>query len=133
MAKKAFKGFNKDLTCRGFQYEEGKEFETERAECCEEGFHACEYPLDCFGYYNPAQSVFHEVELDGDIDERGDGDTKLCATKIKIGARLTIAGLVKAAIDFTMSRVNKEAGSNERHGYASATGDYGASSATGDY
>ena len=132
MAKKAFKGFNKDLTCRGFQYEEGKEFETERAECCEEGFHACEYPLDCFGYYNPAQSVFHEVELDGDIDERGDGDTKLCATKIKIGARLTIAGLVKAAIDFTMSRVNKEAGSNERHGYASATGDYGASSATGN-
>lgn len=131
MAKKAFKGFNKDLTCRGFQYEEGKEFETERAECCEEGFHACEYPLDCFGYYNPAQSVFHEVELDGDIDERGDGDTKLCATKIKIGARLTIAGLVKAAIDFTMSRVNKEAGSNERHGYASATGNYGASSATG--
>ena len=133
MAKKAFKGFNKDLTCRGFQYEEGKEFETERAECCEEGFHACEYPLDCFGYYNPAQSVFHEVELDGDIDERGDGDTKLCATKIKIGARLTIAGLVKAAIDFTMSRVNKEAGSNERHGYASATGYRGASSATGDY
>ena len=60
MAKKAFKGFNKDLTCRGFQYEEGKEFETERAECCEEGFHACEYPLDCFGYYAPNSSVFHE-------------------------------------------------------------------------
>ena len=56
---KAFKGFNKDLTCRGFQYEEGKEFHTEKAECCEEGFHACEYPLDCFNYYNPAQSVFH--------------------------------------------------------------------------
>ena len=133
MAKKAFKGFNKDLTCRGFQYEEGKEFETERAECCEVGFHACEYPLDCLGYYSPNSSVYHEVELDGDIDERGDGDTKICATKIKIGARLSIAGLVKAAIDFTMSRVKKEAGSDERHGYASATGGYGASSATGDY
>ena len=133
MAKKAFKGFNKDLTCRGFQYEEGKEFETERAECCEVGFHACEYPLDCLGYYSPNSSVYHEVELDGDIDERGDGDTKICATKIKIGARLSIAGLVKAAIDFTMSRVKKEAGSDERHGYASATGYYGASSATGDY
>ena len=132
MAKKAFKGFNKDLTCRGFQYEEGKEFETERAECCEVGFHACEYPLDCLGYYSPNSSVYHEVELDGDIDERGDGDTKICATKIKIGARLSIAGLVKAAIDFTMSRVKKEAGSDERHGYASATGDYGASSATGN-
>ena len=130
MAKKAFKGFNKDLTCRGFQYEEGKEFETERAECCEEGFHACEYPLDCFGYYAPNSSVFHEVELDGDMDQSG-SDTKICATKIKIGARLSIAGLVKAAIDFTMSRVNKEASSDERHGYASATGNYGASSATG--
>ena len=127
---KAFKGFNKDLTCRGFQYEEGKEFHTEKAECCEEGFHACEYPLDCFGYYNPAESVFHEVELSGDMD-RENSDTKVCATDIKIGARISIAGLVKAAIDFTMSRVNKEAKSYEEHGASSATGNYGASSATG--
>lgn len=127
---KAFKGFNKDLTCRGFQYEEGKEFHTEKAECCEEGFHACEYPLDCFGYYSPAQSVFHEVELSGDLDRRSD-DTKVCATDIKIGARISIAGLVKAAIEFTMSKVNKEAKSDERHGFASATGNCGASSATG--
>ena len=129
---KAFKGFNKDLTCRGFQYEEGKEFHTEKAECCEEGFHACEYPLDCFGYYNPAQSVFHEVELSGDMDRRSD-DTKVCATDIKIGARISIAGLVKAAIEFTMSKVNKEKESYEDHGFASATGYRGASSATGDY
>ena len=127
---KAFKGFNKDLTCRGFQYEEGKEFHTEKADCCNEGFHACEYPLDCFGYYNPAESVFHEVELSGDMD-RENSDTKVCATDIKIGARISIAGLVKAAIDFTMSRVNKEAKSYEEHGASSATGDYGASSATG--
>ena len=113
---KAFKGFNKDLTCRGFQYEEG--------------FHAGEYPLDCFGYYSPAQSVFHEVELSGDMDRRSD-DTKVCATDIKIGARISIAGLVKAAIEFTMSKVNKEAKSDERHGFASATGNCGASSATG--
>ena len=129
---RAFKGFNKDLTCRGYQYEEGKEFHTERAECCDTGFHACEYPLDCFGYYDPAHSVFHEVELSGEMDKSGD-NTKVCATDIKIGARLSIAGLVKMAIDFTMSKVNKEAGSDERHGFASATGDYGASSATGDY
>ena len=129
---KAFKGFNKDLTCRGFQYEEGKEFHTEKADCCNEGFHACEYPLDCFGYYNPAESVFHEVELSGDMD-RENSDTKVCATDIKIGARISIAGLVKAAIDFTMSRVNKEAKSYEEHGASSATGDYGASSTTGDY
>ena len=129
---KAFKGFNKDLTCRGYQYEEGKEFHTERAECCDTGFHACEYPLDCFGYYDPAHSVYHEVELSGEMDRSGD-NTKVCATDIKIGARLSIAGLVKMAIDFTMSKVNKEAGSDERHGFASATGNCGASSATGDY
>ena len=128
---KAFKGFNKDLTCRGYQYEEGKEFHTERAECCDTGFHACEYPLDCFGYYDPAHSVYHEVELSGEMDRSGD-NTKVCATDIKIGARLSIAGLVKMAIDFTMSKVNKEAGSDERHGFASATGNYGASSATGN-
>ena len=128
---KAFKGFNKDLTCRGYQYEEGKEFHTERAECCDTGFHACEYPLDCFGYYDPAHSVYHEVELSGEMDRSGD-NTKVCATDIKIGARLSIAGLVKMAIDFTMSKVNKEAGSDERHGFASATGNCGASSATGD-
>lgn len=66
MAKKAFNGFNKDLTCRGFQYEEGKEFQTEKAECCETGFHACEYPLDCLRYYSPNTSVYHEVDEDGD-------------------------------------------------------------------
>lgn len=124
---RAFKGFNKDLTCRGYQYEEGKEFHTERAECCDIGFHACEYPLDCFGYYDPAHSVFHEVELSGEMDKSGD-NTKVCATDTKIGARLSIAGLVKMAIDFTMSKVNKEAGSDERHGFASATGYKGASS-----
>lgn len=76
---RAFKGFNKDLTCRGYQYEEGKEFHTERAECCDTGFHACEYPLDCFGYYDPAHSVFHEVELSGEMDKSND-NTKVSAT-----------------------------------------------------
>ena len=127
---KCFKGFDKDLKCKDFQYEEGKEFHEEKANCCNEGFHACEYPLDCFEYYDPACSVFHEVELSGEMDKRG-GDTKVCATDIEIGARISIAGLVKAAIEFTMSKVNKEAKSDERHGFASATGYRGASSATG--
>ena len=124
---KCFKGFEKDLKCRDFQYEEGKEFHTEKADCCNDGFHACEYPLDCFAYYDPAHSVFHEVELSGEMDKDGN-DTKVCATDIKIGARISIAGLVKAAIEFTMSKVNKEGKSDERHGFASATGDCGASS-----
>ena len=65
---KAYKGFNKDLTCRDFQYEVGKEYETERAECCKTGFHACEYPLNVLNYYSPNRSIFHEVELSGEID-----------------------------------------------------------------
>ena len=59
---KTYKGFNKDMTCRDFQYEEGKEYETDRAEACKCGFHACEYPLDVFSYYPPGTSVYHKVE-----------------------------------------------------------------------
>ena len=128
---KSYKGFNKDMTCRGFQYEEGKEYKEETADACHSGFHACEYPLDCLGYYSPNESVYHEVEQSGEFD-RGEDDSKVASTKIKIGARLDISGLVKAAIDFTMSRVKKEAGSDEDYGASSATGDYGASSATGN-
>ena len=127
---KTYKGFNKNMTCRGFQYEEGKEYKTEKAVACETGFHACEYPLDCFNYYSPNDSVFHEVEQDGDISKHND-DTKVASTKIKIGAEINIAGLVKAAIEYTLKRVNPEAKSNEDYGASSATGDYGASSATG--
>ena len=104
---KAYKGFNKDMTCRGFQYKEGGEYREDRAEVCESGFHACENPLDCFAYYHPADgSVFHEVELGGDI-QRGDDDTKCAATKIKIGARLTLAGMIKAGLDFVFAKVKK--------------------------
>ena len=128
---KSYKGFNKDMTCRGFQYEEGKEYEEETADACHSGFHACEYPLDCLNYYSPNESVYHEVEQSGEFDRGGD-ESKIASTKIKIGARLDIPGLVKAAIDFTMSRVKKEAGSDEDCGASSATGYKGASSATGD-
>ena len=128
---KTYKGFNKNMTCRGFQYEEGKEYKTEKAVACETGFHACEYPLDCFNYYSPNDSVFHEVEQDGDISKHND-DTKVASTKIKIGAEINIAGLVKAAIEYTLKRVNPEAKSNEDYGASSATGYKGASSATGD-
>ena len=130
-AVKSYKGFNKDMTCSGFQYEEGKEYEEESVEVCDHGFHACEYPLDCLNYYSPNESVYHEVEQSGEIQKHND-DTKVASTKIKIGAEISIAGLVKAAIEYTVKRVNKEAESDENHGASSATGDCGASSATGD-
>ena len=129
---KAYKGFNRDMTCRDFKYEEGKEYTTPKAKCCSTGFHACEYPLDCLDYYDPGDgSVYHEVELDGDIDHDG-CDTKVAATKIKIGAQLSIAGLVKAAIDYTMKRIKREAKADKNHAACSATGYNSACSATGD-
>ena len=127
---KTYKGFNKDMTCRGFQYEEGKEYEEESVEVCDHGFHACEYPLNCLNYYSPNESVYHEVEQSGEIQKHND-DTKVASTKIKIGAEISIASLVKAAIEYTVKRVNKDAESDEKKGASSATGYYGASSATG--
>ena len=133
---KAYKGFNEDMTCTPpntdikFQYEEGKEYEESEAKARERGFHACEYPLDCFGYYAPSESVYHEVVQSGETSRSND-DSKLSSTKIKIGASINIAGMVKAAIEYTTKRVKKETDSDSGHGASSATGDYGASSATG--
>lgn len=124
---KSFKGFKPDMTCKGFQYKEGESYEEDTSIVCKKGFHACEYPLDCFKYYNPAESVFHEVEQSGKIDR--DGDTKTASTKIKIGAEINIAGMVKAAIEYTVKRANKETGSDKNYGASSATGYKGASSA----
>ena len=134
---KAYKGFNEDMTCRGFQFEEGKTYELpegQEAKLCESGFHACEYPLDVFNYYPPATSVYHEVEQSGKLDKKY-GDSKVASTKIKIGAEISIAGMVKAAIEYTMERAHEVKGGRATGdlGAASATGDLGAASATGNY
>ena len=108
MAIKAYKGFNKDMTCRGFQFEEGKEYEEERAELCRSGFHACDRPLDVFGYYAPAESVYHEVELE-EVDKKHDGnDSKVCAKKIKVGASIDVKGLIKAQFEYVKSHCTNE-------------------------
>lgn len=107
---KAYKGFNKNLKCRDFQYREGGEYETDKAKLCESGFHACENPLDCLNYYSPNDGcVYHEVEVSGDIEQASD-NSKVAATRIKIGARLTIAGIVKGAIDFIFSKTKPTSG-----------------------
>ena len=130
--KKFYKGFNEDLTCRGFQYEEGKTYTEDKADICHRGFHACEDPLDCFSYYGPHRSQFREVLLEGISDQRED-DSKVCAKTITIGARLSFSDMVKAAFDFRWSKTTLEPGSSATGdcGAASATGYQGAASATG--
>ena len=133
----AFKGFDKDWKCRGYQYTVGEVHEHDgKTEACESGFHACEYPPDIFSHYAPASSVFAIVEASGDLDRKG-GDSKIASSKLTVKAEIDIAGLVKAAIEYTVSRTkpskSKKSNSDEEQGAASATGDYGAASATGDY
>ena len=135
---KSYKGFNRDMTCNpegtSFQYEEGREYEEDNAEACECGFHACEMPLDVFSYYPPGTSVYHEVEQSGKISRKED-DSKVASTKIKIGARLDIAGLVKAQIEYVKKRTNNEHTNPERAtaGYrgAATAGDSGAATSRG--
>lgn len=123
---KAYKAFDKDLSCRGFKYEVGKEYEeTGDIKACEKGFHACPYPLDVFGYYTPAGSRFCEVEQSGKIDDSG--SDKVCSSKIRIGAELDIRGLVKAAVSYVKERCTNEC--NADPGKPATAGDYGAATA----
>ena len=123
---KAYKGFDKDLKCRDFQYEVGKEYEDEDAKLCASGFHACEHPLNVFSYYPPSGSRFAEVDLDAtDEREKDTLNTKRVGKKITIKAELSLQGLVRAAVDFVFIQSDKE--KKPKH----ATGYQGAASATG--
>ena len=133
----AYKGFDADWKCRDFQYEVGKTYtHGGRIEICSAGFHACEYPLDVFAYYTPNTSRFAIVEQTGDL-ARHDDDTKIASSGIKISAEIDLAGIIKAAIEYTFSRANpvepnSAASATGERGAASATGERGAASATGE-
>ena len=133
---KAFKGFDKDLKCRDFQFEEGKTYEEKTADLCNSGFHACEAPIDVFKFYPPASSVYHAVELDEVSPQREETDSKVCAKKITIGARLDIRGLVNAQIEYTKAKttmVNTDPKQATAGDFGAATaGDRGAATA-GDF
>lgn len=141
---KAYKGFDKDLKCRGFQYEIGKEYEEKEAEACEKGFHACENPLEVFRYYPPCDgNRYCEVEQDGELSKHG-GDSKVASTKIKIGVELGLKGLIQTGVSFILDKVNWKADAATNTdaqsaavnlGYRSAatnTGDLSAAMNTGD-
>ena len=131
---KAYKGFKKDMTCRGFQFEEGKAYHADTAVLCHCGFHACLDPLDCLGYYDPCDSVYHEVEIDN-VSEQREDDTKVVAKDIKIGSRISIKDIVKESIDFTFSNVQKENNTDCASGHYSrqaASGDSSSQAASGN-
>ena len=131
---KAYKGFDKDLKCRGYQYEIGGEYTEDSAELCKRGFHACELPHDIFNYYAPAESRFCEVDLDA-TDEQNSEDSKRVGTRIKIGSEISAADIAKISVKAFFDRMQfaeKIASSNTNNagdcGAANA-GNYGAANA----
>ena len=130
---KAYKGFNSDLTCRDFQFEVGKEYEQKgKIEACENGFHACENPMDVFGYYPPSNSRYCEVEQSGSIDR---GQDKIASSKIRIQCEIGLSGIIQAGVKFILDKVNwKNDNATNTGNYSAATntGNYSAATNTGD-
>ena len=131
---KCYKGFDKDLKCRGFQYEIGKEYEENAADICHKGFHACENPMDVFVYYNPADSRYCEVDLD--TNEQTEEDSKRVGKKIKIETEIGLSGLIQAGVKFILEKVDfksvKESNTGNRSA-ATNTGNRSAATNTGDW
>ena len=132
---KGYKGFDKELKCRGFLYEVDKEYEQGgEIKCCNNGFHFCENPFDVFSYYPPNDSRYCEVHGSGKYDKDND-DSKVSVSKIKIGFEIGLKGLIDAGIKFILDKVNWEESKATNTGYQSAatnTGDESAATNTGD-
>ena len=136
---KGFKGFDKDLKCRGYQYELGQDFQEEgKIEACSKGFHFCENPFDVFSYYPPSAengiNRYCVVEGGGSIDKDSD-DTKIACSKLHISAEIGLKGLVEAGIKFILDKVNwKDCKESNTGNYSAATntGNYSAATNTGD-
>ena len=135
---KGYKGFNPDLTCRNFQYEVGKEYDTDKAVSCLTGFHFCENPFDVFNYYAPSDEKglnrFCEVEGSGDFD-KSEND-KVACTHIKVNVEIGLHGLITAGIKFILDKVNwndcKKSNTGD-YSAATNTGNYSAATNTGNY
>ncbi|HDN7413984.1 TPA: hypothetical protein P2B44_004558 [Salmonella enterica subsp. enterica serovar Emek] len=132
-----FKGFNKDLKCRDFQFEIGKTFHHDgKVEACGSGFHACECPFDVFSYYSPADSRFAETISFGITDREEDGDTKIASASITIKAELTLPQFIQRGIEWIWSKIDKSLEQQIMCGDCSAatnTGNRSAATNTGDW
>lgn len=126
----AYKGFDKDLKCRGFQYEVGKDYEQDgNIKCCENGFHACEFPYDVFSYYAPGKnSRYCTVTQSGEMDKK-DGDSKVASSKIHIETEIGLGGIIKAGVKFILDKVNWKDKKESNTGYYSAATNTGDQSA----
>ena len=131
----AYKGFNQDWTCRGYQYEIGKMYEHKGdVKACESGFHACEYPLDVLRYYSPAESKFAVVKMSGGTSKDSD-DTKIASAKITIETEINLPEMVKKAVEWIKGKVDWDAAKVSNTGEQSAatnTGDRSAATNTGE-
>ena len=129
MSIKSYKGMDKDMKCRGFQYEPGGIYEADHAvRCSSPGFHACEIPLDVFSYYPPSDgNRFFEVEQDGETS-RDNEDSEVASSILKVGAEIGIPGLVKAHVEWVKEHI-KEEKTESNTGYQSAATNTGYQSA----
>ncbi|EBH3677087.1 hypothetical protein PT51_07675, partial [Salmonella enterica] len=131
-----FKGFNKDLKCRGFQFAIGETFHHDgKVEACGSGFHACECPFDVFSYYPPAESRYAETISFGVIDREEIGDTKIASASITIKAELTLPQFIQRGIEWIWSKIDKSLEQQIMTGDQSAatnTGYQSAATNTGD-
>ena len=124
----SYKGFNKDLQCRGFQYEIGKDYEQDgNIKCCNNGFHACEFPLDVFRYYTPGENSRYCTVTQSGVTDKEKGGSKVASSKIHIETEIGLDGIIKAGVKFILDKVNWK---NQKE---SNTGDYSAATNTGDY
>ena len=131
---KVYKGTDEKIKCRGYQFVVGQEHIEEKADLCSSGFHACEYPLDVFGYYPPGTSRYFEAELGG-VDRKKGDTTKRVGKSIKLAAEIGIPGLVKASVEYIKSKVDWENAKEFNTGNQSAatnTGYRSAATNTGD-
>ncbi|EEK6062902.1 hypothetical protein GN393_17680 [Salmonella enterica] len=132
-----FKGFNKDLTCRDFQFAIGETFHHDgKVEACGSGFHACECPFDVFSYYPPAESRYAETISFGVIDREEEGDTKIASASITIKSELTLPQFIQRGIEWIWSKIDKSLEQQIMTGNRSAatnTGNRSAATNTGDW
>ena len=146
----SYKAFDKNMQCRNFQYEVGKEYEMDgEIKCCNRGFHACKSPMEVWDYYDILNSRYAEVEQSGKIDEE-ENSTKVCSSHIKIKAELKLADIIKVGVEWlkditSPSKVNadgalndngdrkKQIGSSGNYAQIGSSGDYAQIGSSGDY